>query len=164
MAHDDGWILCKTCRVKVSPLVTPRPDTPHAAELRCPLCEGFHSWLPKPKNEGKRPKNKHTPGSLGIEYCQMCMRPKSRLGTHEVLVSHHVEEIQNGGPDEPENIWVVCQVCHALIHHQRTYLNQHQVHVWEIYEALKQAFSERANGNGDQYQQMMRTIVEKLGI
>jgi hypothetical protein len=42
-----------------------------------------------------------------------------------VLTSHHVQEINEGGPDVPENIWVLCSSCHRLVHHQRTYLNEH---------------------------------------
>jgi 5-methylcytosine-specific restriction endonuclease McrA len=55
----------------------------------------------------------------------MCLRHVDRLGSHGALQVHHVVEIQNGGEDTKENIWVVCTSCHKLIHHQRTYLNNH---------------------------------------
>ena len=50
--------------------------------------------------------------------CQCCgagseMSMMSRLA---ILQSHHKISVSNNGPDSPENIITVCQVCHTLIH------------------------------------------------
>ena len=105
--------------------ITLCPDGKHYAKETCEECGRFVKWLPKPKNEGKRPKNKHTAASLEINYCQMCCRHRSKLGNGGSLEVHHVEEISSGGGDIPENIWVVCTSCHRMIHHFRVYLNDH---------------------------------------
>jgi hypothetical protein len=131
-------VFCPRCNDEVDGIVKPRPDTPHEAEVRCGSCGGFIRWLKKEKNEGKRPRNRYTPESLGVDFCQMCRRTRNRLGKNEVLIPHHIIEIQEGGPDLPENIWVVCTPCHLSIHHQRTYLNDHFNHLWEIFEAEKE--------------------------
>jgi hypothetical protein len=108
-----------------------RPDTPHNAEIRCLKCDAFVRWLPKPKNKDKRPKNKILPEDLGIDYCQLCLRQKDRLGKNETLTSHHIIEINKGGEDIKENIWVLCTCCHALVNHVRTYLNDHWKDFWD---------------------------------
>jgi hypothetical protein len=129
--------FCRRCDDHVDGIVKPRPDTPHAAEVRCGSCGGFIQWLKKEENKDKRDKNKHTPESLGIDFCLLCRRTRGRLGKNETLNAHHIIEVQEGGPDVPTNIWVVCTPCHLLIHHQRTYLNDHFNHLWELFEAEK---------------------------
>lgn len=131
-------LFCKACDAETQHTFKPRPDTPHDGEYRCNDCGKFWGWKPKEKNSVKRPPNKHTPESLCIDHCQLCMRSKKRLVTNETLAVHHVKEIQHGGPDLPENIWVLCTSCHALVHHQRTYLNEHHAALWERYERFKQ--------------------------
>lgn len=100
-------------------------DGPHHGKYVCKECGTFAGWMPKPTNETKRKKNKYSADDLGINYCQMCLRPKSRLGSRETLEPHHIKEIQHGGDDIPENIWVVCSYCHKVIHQRRIYLNDH---------------------------------------
>lgn len=98
----------------------------HYAECRCVKCGKHCGYLPYPKNEGKRTESsKYKPEDLGINSCQMCMRHGERLGNRETLEMHHIEEVQHGGVDEPENLWVLCTPCHRYVHHQRRYLNIH---------------------------------------
>ncbi|HAR37771.1 MAG TPA: hypothetical protein DCS09_03890 [Porphyromonadaceae bacterium] len=117
--------FCPECGCDVFAIKQILLSGPHYSSFRCPDCNKFLGFGKKPVNEGKRGKNKHSPKSLGIDHCQMCLRPSDRLGTRGVLEAHHVQEIQEDGPDIPGNIWVVCTSCHQLIHHQRTYLNRH---------------------------------------
>jgi hypothetical protein len=127
---------CKICGTDTMHTFKERPDTVHGGELRCSICGTFWGWLKKEKNEGKRPPNKYSPKDLGIDYCQMCLRSRARLGTHEILLPHHIIEI-NGpdkGEDIPENIWVVCSACHVLIHYVRTYLHNHFKSLWDAAE------------------------------
>lgn len=117
-------MFCNNCQSDKDPLEIPRPDTPHEAKYECPVCGNFLGWKKKEKNKDKRPKNKYLPKDLGIDYCQLCLRMRGRLGLNETLISHHIVEIKDGGEDIPENIWVVCTHCHALIGHIRKYLNE----------------------------------------
>ena len=116
---------CGECGADVEVVEKILGEGPHYSKIECAECGKYLAFGKKPANEGKRGKNKHTPESLSISHCQMCQRDENRLGSRGVLEVHHVEEIQDGGADIPENIWVICTSCHKLIHHQRTYLNQH---------------------------------------
>jgi len=116
---------CNACSAEVETVEQVLFDGPHYSKHTCKNCGKFVGFGKKPGNEFKRGKNKYSPADIGVSFCQLCLRPIDRLGTRGVLEIHHVEEIQNGGNDVPENIWVICTSCHKLIHHQRTYLNQH---------------------------------------
>lgn len=105
---------------------------PHYSKIKCLSCGAFCGWGKIPKNDGKRQSNKHSPKDLGVDFCQMCLRDKNRLGTRGVLHSHHVHEIQDGGPDVPQNIWVLCTSCHSIVHHQRVYINDHFKNTFSI--------------------------------
>jgi len=155
-------LFCKACDAERQHVLTDRPDTPHGGgEWRCHDCGRHHSWAKKEKNEGKREKNKHTPESLEIDFCQMCGRKRNRLVTNETLEVHHVHEIAKGGPDTPENIWVLCTSCHSLVHHQRTYLNYHHAALWERYEKIKQHLWKV---DPVEYQAVLAEIRELAGI
>ena len=118
-------VNCPKCLHSVVPIVSVLEKGVHYAEKRCPICNAHLGYLPKPKNLNKRPKNKYTAASLEIEACQLCLRHRDMLGRRGVLEIHHVNEIQVGGEDTVENIWVLCTSCHSLVHHQRTYLFDH---------------------------------------
>jgi hypothetical protein len=72
----------------------------------------------------------------------MCQRRKDFLGKGERLEIHHVIQIDQGGDDTPDNIWILCTACHRIVHHQRTYLYEHQKKFMDSYEAL-QRFKEK---------------------
>ena len=121
-------LCCKRCGETDNLETAPCFDgSPHYAKMSCGSCGAFIKFLPKPKNSGKRPANKHTPESLGVAYCQLCRRPADMLGAYEALEVHHVVEIQHGGDDDPANIWVLCTDCHKTLHHRRTYLYEHHI-------------------------------------
>lgn len=162
MTTGQAYTFCKKCNIEISARFEPTPNLIHDGKLICPLCDSFLGWKKKEKNEGKRERNKYTPAKLGINYCQLCMRSRERLGINETLVPHHIKEIQDDGEDVPENIWVVCTACHSLIHHQRTYLNNHTAPIWEKYEMVKNILSEANLGNG-QYDQAILAISELIG-
>ena len=116
---------CNHCQKDVGTVLQVLSEGTHYGRLNCEECGRYVSFVKKPNNEGKRGRNKYTPEDLKINHCQLCLRPGHRLGSRGVLDVHHVIEIQDGGDDTKENIWVVCTSCHRLIHHQRTYLNSH---------------------------------------
>lgn len=128
---------CNHCKQEVYTVVEILSSGPHYGKESCQICSRFVGFTKKPKNEGKRPKNKHTAKSLGITFCQMCLRHGDRLGSRGALEVHHVVEINCGGEDVPENIWVICTSCHKLIHHQRTYLNIHLKDQYSLAELKK---------------------------
>ena len=120
-------LRCKRCGETENLETAPCFDgSPHYAKMSCGSCGAFVKFLPEPKNNGKRPPNKHTPESLSVTRCQLCGRPIDMLALYEVLEVHHVVEIQHGGEDTPGNIWVLCTDCHKTVHHRRTYLYEHQ--------------------------------------
>jgi len=120
-----GEMLCNACKADVAPLFQMTSVGPHESKMVCPLCSGFLGWGRKEKNIDKRGKNKVTPSDHGIEYCQLCLRHKNKLGKFETLEIHHVIEINKHGEDIKENTWLLCTCCHKLTHHLRTYLNDH---------------------------------------
>ena len=126
-------MYCKICQREIEPVFKLRPDTRHYGEQRCPRCQTFLKWEPKPpevkERNGARKKQptNYSSDVLGIYHCQMCLRTKDMLGRNESLLVHHVLEQQDGGSDTPDNIWILCSHCHALTHHVRTYLYRHFV-------------------------------------
>lgn len=90
--------------------------------LECPLCAFFMGWKPLPKNEKKRSAShrelvaKHSKG-----FCELCLIPESELGTGNFLVGHHVQEHSDGGTSDRDNVWIVCNACHSMIHWVRSH-------------------------------------------
>ena len=128
---------CNSCKNHVETIITPLENGPHHAKETCSLCGRFVAFTQKPKNKDKRKPNKYKPEDLGLNYCQICLRPLNRLGSRGILEVHHVVEIGCGGKDIPENISVVCTCCHKWIHHQRTYLNIHLKDMYSVSELKK---------------------------
>lgn len=132
-------MICKRCHHDVDPINIPRPDTVHAGgELRCPRCDMHLGWRKVDKEHAKKRTHasQHSPQSLGIECCELCLRPKRGLGIRQTLEIHHKIEVEVGGPDKRSNIWVLCTPCHKLLHHMRIYHNEHLQHMWPEAEEL----------------------------
>lgn len=119
----DEFRMCKRCGKETLHIIEKLDKGVHYSKIICVQCRSV-TWGRKPKNEGKRKKNKFTPNSLGVGFCQMCLREKKNLLGAETLEIHHVVPIDQQGDDDPENIWVVCTPCHKMIHHHRTYLRK----------------------------------------
>jgi len=136
----------------------PRPDTPHNAAIYCEVCNEFIKWKPKDKNKDKRPPNRLSPEDISIRYCELCLRQKTRLGTHETLEIHHKIEINDGGQDIKENILVVCTHCHKLIHHVRTYMNDHFGDFWIEYERMKEAIEKQQLSPGEYESEIIENL------
>jgi 5-methylcytosine-specific restriction endonuclease McrA len=91
--------------------------------VRCNRCEK-HWWQPTPENEkAKRPARHHDlVARYDGKHCELCGLPKpSLLDLKRHLTGHHVIEYANGGTDARENVWIVCNACHSLIHRTRDY-------------------------------------------
>jgi hypothetical protein len=84
------------------------PGTGERRRIECGGCSKFIAWLPKLKNKDRR-----SSGSTGLaasSFCQCCRK------TGVNLVGHHVVEVAEGGSDDPENVWTICEPCHLVIH------------------------------------------------
>lgn len=99
------------------------PHTIHYGKMVCPTCGRFLCWVSKPdgekRNRRESQKLKHVFDSAGVDYCQMCLRPKCELPPHVTLIIHHVVEVQDGGIDSPSNTWRLCTICHEMVHLMR---------------------------------------------
>ena len=119
MANENGNVPdCKNgCNAGAKFVST--PDMPHHGKMVCPKCGAWLDWVRKPENEKRRrkleaPRKKFR--QAGVDYCQVCLRHRDELPLHVTLVVHHVIEVQDGGTDDPSNMWQVCTICHELIH------------------------------------------------
>lgn len=98
----------------------PTPEKVHYGKMVCSECGRFLRWVSKPSDEKRA---RHGTGKLvkqlqksGIDYCQMCLRHRDELPPSVTFVAHHVIEVQDGGTNDPANLWHVCTICHELIH------------------------------------------------
>lgn len=115
---------CKTCGARWEPTVELTPDTPHYGKALCGNCNAFLRWVPKPDRDKRKREAAHTElvKKYSRGYCELCLILASDLPVNETLEAHHVEEYQDGGASDRENVWIVCTACHKLIHWRRTYL------------------------------------------
>jgi 5-methylcytosine-specific restriction endonuclease McrA len=137
---------CKKCGL-VEPVTYGEVSDVHGYKLHCPHCGMYVGWGGKTQaiknGNGERVRSSQwTAKRLNADHCEMCQRRKDFLGKGERLEIHHVLEISQGGEDVPENIWILCTACHRIVHHQRTYLYEHQKKFMDSYEAL-QRFKEK---------------------
>lgn len=121
---------CPKCGV-VSPF-TPRADTPHYGEIRCP--EHGHAWIRRPC-EDKKPKRKTNSDLIGMihemgqGFCWFCLRQKDLLASLKPatrLEVHHIVPVAEGGKDEPRNLLLLCTECHAEVHRRREAFNRYR--------------------------------------
>ena len=117
--------FCKNCWKEVEAVETLCITGPHYAQARCPECDTFLYFVAKPKNEeklAKRPNGCPSPEALEIDYCQICLRHRSKIGRGH-LSTHHVDDDPTN--NDRLNLQVVCIACHKWIHWSRTYLKNH---------------------------------------
>lgn len=114
---------CPQCGVLCA--FTPRPDTPHYGEIRCP--EHNHNWISRP-SEDKKPRRKTNAALLKLIpethafFCWRCLRTKEYaklLNPPLIFQVHHIIPIEEGGTDDPSNLQLLCHECHADIHRFR---------------------------------------------
>ncbi len=111
--------------------VVKRDAGPHYAAEYCAVCNGWQRWLPKPspphpvtpsplhpRNRPAAHRNLVAKYSRG--FCELCLKPEQDLAERNWLEAHHAIEYAAGGDDGRENVWIVCQKCHKLIHWVRS--------------------------------------------
>lgn len=96
------------CASGPAPILAEGPVSGELRRIECGGCHKFYYWLPKLRNKDRRPSSS-TGLASGI-FCQCCRK------TGERLIGHHVIEVTEGGNDEPENVWTICEPCHSIIH------------------------------------------------
>ena len=156
-------MICKYCQSEMEPTINPRPDTPHEAETRCSTCGRFLEWKRKENNKDKRD-GKVKVSRIGIDYCQICLRKKTQLGTRETLTVHHIDEDPYN--NDPLNHLVACDACHKLIHHIRVYHNYHltdHVNKYHVYESFKKSL-QQANIPAHIYDKMIQDFAQEIGV
>lgn len=107
------------------------PNPGERRKIVCATCQRLLAWLPKLENKDKR-----APSSTGLadsDFCQCCRK----IGVN--LIGHHVIEVCEGGSNDPENIWTLCEPCHQIIHALRR-------HALGPFESVGEA--QRQPGNG----------------
>jgi hypothetical protein len=113
---------------------TPRPDTQHYGEVRCPI--HGHSWIGKPC-EDRKPKRKTNealrkslPEAMR-SHCWNCLRTEGHLKSLSPSVClqvHHVIEVERDGSDDPHNLQLLCAECHADVHRRREAFARYTAH------------------------------------
>lgn len=99
------------------------PELTHYGKMVCPECGRWLGWVAKPSDEKRRrngtAKLTKNLEKSGLDYCQACLRKRDELPPNATFIAHHVIEVQDGGGDEPENLWHLCTICHEIIHLMR---------------------------------------------
>ena len=133
----------------------------HGYKLYCMDCGNFIAWSGYKKEITKNGERQFSTQwnakRAGIDYCQICLRNKTDLGRSEKIETHHIIQICDGGEDELKNIMFLCTACHALVHHQRTYLQRHlksHVEAYKTIQAIKKSSPDVFKTIVEAYQQM----------
>jgi len=117
--------FCPRCNIEVVPKEILYESGPHYAKAVCPECDCYLYMIAKPKNKEKlekRPNGCPSPDKLEIDFCQVCLRHKEKLGKG-YLETHHIDDDPTN--NDRLNLQVVCIACHKWIHWTRTYLKNH---------------------------------------
>lgn len=115
--------VCPRCKETTSGYARKRPDTGHTGgQLVCTHCGCHLDWI---KSDESKKRRKSSTAKLVSKYsdgfCEMCLLRSEGLPPYQRLEAHHVKEVDDGGEDTRDNIWILCNSCHAMVHHQRRY-------------------------------------------
>ena len=82
-----------------------------------------HCWSKYPKSlsklkSAKRRNDKHQyfadhQRKVNRHFCEVCLTDQYSLQVH------HIIEVKDGGSDEPENLSLLCDPCHTIVHRLR---------------------------------------------
>ncbi len=127
---------CVECGQELAVFETPQHKN-HWAEYQCAnrACSRFEKhagWVPKPRDGSSRRKSNRKLlkrcDVLLRDFCHLCTRTSAVLDHLKPALQlevHHVIEVQDGGTDEPSNLWVLCSECHAEVHRRREAFNRY---------------------------------------
>jgi 5-methylcytosine-specific restriction endonuclease McrA len=120
------YLHCPRCEADMIP--EEREGTgPNFLGLWCTHCGRWIEWVAKPQNDNKRTKtSKYTFQDIGIFRCEICGRSQAWLKlVREWLEIHHKLPLEEGGEDTRENLLIVCNRHHKMIHDIRDYEYHH---------------------------------------
>ena len=121
---------CDKCSCPIMFVETPKSI--HYGKYICSGCGKWFKWKAAENPEGLRKKvSKYSTKRIREfhkkknNFCFFCLRNDKELGLNETLTRDHIEEIQEGGKDELENLQILCTACHKLKNWARLYMNWH---------------------------------------
>ena len=116
--------LCPDCG---GPLVVIEcHDSIHHGKVKCSQCGKFIKWTKKPENESKRTRTSiYDHKTAHITHCGLCGRERHEINSRETIELHHSIPLEEGGPDELDNISWLCTACHKHAHWIRDYFYIH---------------------------------------
>jgi hypothetical protein len=113
------------------------PNLKHYGRFRCTVCKRHVQWAKKPRERGVRNiRRRDLVRDYSDGYCELCRIRTRDLPPNQRLEAHHIKEVQEGGTDDRSNVWIVCDSCHALIHHQRIY-HSRLYHLAGLFEPVR---------------------------
>lgn len=98
-------------------LVSPDEGIPHYSRLRCSNCDKTLGWGKKPDSKSRPANHSELIKKYSKGFCTLCLRPSKGL----CMNAHHIIEYKDGGLSSEDNIQIVCNACHGIIHHVRNY-------------------------------------------
>lgn len=123
MRTDERLRPCAGCHEKVHAVESMEPcPPPHGGVWRCPECHQHMGFVAKAKVEGdtkREAAHRELVAKYGRGFCELCLLTTEELGATKYLVGHHVKQYADAGTSERENVWIVCNSCHSLIHWAR---------------------------------------------
>ena len=108
--------LCAGCGTEVVEKLE-EPDSRHYARRTCPKCGRWHSFIPKPQNEGKRKDKNAKWRSMHKEkgfVCGFCGATEKEFPNSGQWDIDHIVQLCDGGSDIFENTLVLCTFCHTI--------------------------------------------------
>jgi len=121
--------LCDRCMGEITFERT--PNLTHYGKYVCEKCGKWFKWVENPKKTKRTKTSKINIKNVAKfhkkekPFCFICLRTKEQLGESETLTIDHIEELNQGGKDEIENLQILCTACHKLKNWARLYLNWH---------------------------------------
>ncbi len=129
--EDLKW--CDRCGLNTEAVLEVLETGTHYAKLVCGECGKYHKFVAKPEADStkyRRPKqHRELVTKYGRGYCELCLLGADDFDKGVTLEAHHLIEFQNGGSEERDNIWIVCTMCHRLIHWTRRYVGRNELPV-----------------------------------
>ena len=107
---------CKYCGVDTEVVIRPEGD-PHYAEYRCPKCDSYNGFVPKPKNKDKR-RDRNTSWRAKWKekgfICALCGATEVDYPVSGQWQLDHIVQLCDGGRDEFDNTMMLCTFCHTI--------------------------------------------------
>jgi hypothetical protein len=86
----------------------------NSMNVYCDYCwkkynKGLKLFRPHKRRDTKHAYFAEHQRKLGRYFCEICFHDK-------YLQVHHIEQVKDGGSDDPENLALLCDPCHTMVH------------------------------------------------